>query len=98
MVRSRTAQGSDSVTAAMAIVFATRRAVVSGTMPMPTLHSTSRQTASKLSSCTRRRRGRPLRAAFAARKTGEIVIEDILEADLDVPGQRMIARDHEHET
>ena len=52
----------------IAMVFDTRRAVVSGTMPMPTLHSTSRQTASKLRNCTRSRNGRPMRTALVARK------------------------------
>jgi hypothetical protein len=45
-----------------------RCTVVSGTMPTPTLHSTRRQMASKLRSCTRRRNGRPMRLALSARK------------------------------
>src|SRR5260370_2766673 len=61
MVSSRSAQESVSATRLIAMVRATRRAVVSGTMPMPTWHSTSRHTESKLRSCTRS--ARPLRAA-----------------------------------
>ena len=53
---------------AIAMVRVAQRAVVSGTMPIPTLHSTSRQTASKLRSCTRSRSGWPARAALSARK------------------------------
>ena len=52
----------------IAMVRATRRAVVSGTMPIPTLHSTRRHTASKLRNCTRSRSGCPMRAALSARK------------------------------
>src|SRR5262249_14687270 len=48
IVRSRAAHESDSATGAIAMVRPTRCAVVSGTMPMPTLHSTRRHTASKL--------------------------------------------------
>src|SRR6516165_7777093 len=55
MVSSRSAQASVSTTRVIAIVRSTRRAVVSGTMPMPTWHSTRRQTESKLRSWTRRR-------------------------------------------
>jgi acyl dehydratase len=68
MVSSRTAQGSVSGTTTIAMVRATRRAVLSGTMPMPTLHSTRRHTASKLRNCTRSRSGCPMRAALSARK------------------------------
>ena len=52
----------------IAIALRGPRAVVSGTMPTPTLHSTSRQTASKLRSCTRSLSGRPMRLALSARK------------------------------
>src|SRR6266852_5925305 len=68
IARSRSAQGSASVTIAIGWVLAARRAVVCGTMPIRTLQATSRHTASKLRSCTRSRSTRPMRAAFAARK------------------------------
>jgi len=56
-----------SSTTPNAMVLTARAAVVAGTTPTPTPHSTSRQTASKLRSCTRRRSGRPSRAALPAR-------------------------------
>jgi hypothetical protein len=65
---SRSAQGSVRRTALIAMLRSVRRTVVSGTMPTPTLHSTSRQIASKLRSCTRRRMARPMRLALSARK------------------------------
>ena len=73
LLRSLKAAGHRAViftngTVAMAEALAMRCAVVSGTMPTPTLHSTSRQMASKLRSCTRRRNGRPIRLALSARK------------------------------
>ena len=106
MVSSRTAHGSVSGTIAIAMVRSTRRAVVSGTMPMPTLHSTIRHTASKLRNCTRNRSGRPMRTALLERKrckragaieANEVVVEHIFKADFRTLGQRVIARDHEHE-
>jgi len=42
--------------------------IVAGTTPTPTLHSTSRQTASKLRNCTRSLSGRPMLAALLPRK------------------------------
>ena len=106
IVSSRTAQESVSGTMAIAMVRAARRAVVSGTMPMPTLHSTSRQTASKLRNCTRSRSGRPMRAALLGEKAlqraraveaDEIVVEHLGEADFRAARERMVARHHEHE-
>ncbi len=88
------------------MVRATRRAVVSGTMPIPTLHSTRRHTASKLRSCTRSRSGWPMRAALSARKRCSALARSSptkswsstwRERDLGALGERMIARDHQHE-
>ena len=88
------------------MVRSTRRAVVSGTMPMPTLHSTSRHTASKLRNCTRSRSGWPIARRLvgeeALQRAGavepdEIVVEHLREGDLRALGERMVARDHQHE-
>ena len=67
MVRLRSAQSSVRSIRRSAIVFMLRTAVVSGTTPTPTLHSTSRHTASKLRSCTRNLSRRPVRSAFSER-------------------------------
>ncbi len=94
------------VTGTMAIVRATRRAVVSGTMPIPTLHSTSRHTASKLRNCTRSRNGCPMRSRFVGEEalqrarpveTDEVVLQHLGEGNLRTLGQRMIARNRQHE-
>ena len=98
--------GSVSSTASIAMVRATRRAVVSGTMPMPTLHSTSRHTASKLRNCTRSRSGCPIRAALSARKRCSALARSSptkswsstsREAIFGALGERMLARHHQHE-
>ena len=107
MVSSRTAQGSVRGTIAIAMVLATRCAVVCGTMPIPTLHSTRRQTASKLRNCRRSRNGLPIRTALLARNRcnalarsspTKVVVEHVLETDLRLFRQRVVARDHQHET
>src|SRR5580692_3454351 len=68
IIRLRRAQSSVSSIRWIDIVLAWRSAVVAGTMPIPTLHSTSRHTASKLRSWTRNLRRRPIRSALSERK------------------------------
>ena len=74
--------------------------VVSGTMPMPTLHSTNRHTASKLRNCTRSRNGLPIAHRFAgeealqragAIESDEVVVEHVFKTDLRSFRQRMVA-------
>ena len=80
---------------------------VSGTMPMPTLHSTRRHTASKLRNCTRSRSGAPdprrlvgeealqrARAVEADRSRGRAPARTRSSARL---ASAMVARHHQHE-
>ena len=72
----------------------------------PTLHSTSRHTASKLRSCTRSRSGRPMRLALSARKRCSALARSrptkswsstSAKPIFVASRERMVARHHQHE-
>src|SRR5450759_3698106 len=104
MVNSRGAQESVRRTALIAMLRAVRCTVVSGTMPTPTLHSTRRQIASKLRVQLQRTADavglvgeKPLNRAGAI-EPHHVVVEHLGKSDARAAGERMIARDDEHET